>query len=129
MSAKIRTNVGRGNGNKIVSGDNLLNFLRILSPDVFVRAEKPIGDGPYFAGTLNGDYDIYYNPDYAATEFIMTYKGQSWWEAPYYVGTYLPLMSSQYLLYPDFHGEQGYLAMDAYSFEYPTMVVVGSITH
>lgn len=129
MSAKVRTNVGRGWGNKIITGDNMLNFLRILPQDVFVRAEKPIGDGPYFAGTLNGDYDIYYNPDYEVADFIMTYKGTSWWEAPYYVGTYLPLMNSSFLMYPDMHGEQGYLAMDAYSYEYPTMVVKGTIEH
>jgi len=128
MSTKVRNNVGRGFGNKIITGDNLLNFLRILPTTVFVRAPRPTGDGPYFAGVLNGDYDIYYNPDYPADEFIMSYKGDTWWEAPYYVGTYLPLMNSQYLLYPDMHGEQGYIAMEAFSYEYPTMVVKGGCT-
>jgi hypothetical protein len=128
MSAKVRNNIGRGWGNKIICGDDLINFLKILPNDVWKRADKPKGDGPYFAGTLNGDYDIYYNPDYPADEFLMTYKGDSWWEAPYYIGSYLPLMNSQYLLYPDMHGEQGYIAMEAYSYEYPAMVVKGTLT-
>lgn len=129
MSSKVRNNIGRGWGNKIICGDNLINFLKILPNDIWKRAEKPKGDGPYFAGTLNGDYDVYYNPDYPAESFIMTYKGESWWEAPYYIGSYLPLMNSQYLLYPDMHGEQGYIAMEAYSFEYPSMVVKGTIAN
>jgi hypothetical protein len=128
MSAKVRTNVGRGWGNKIIAGDDLINFLRVLPQNVFERAERPKADGPYFVGVLNGDYDVYYNPDYPAGEFLMTYKGESWWEAPYYIGSYLPLMNSQYLLYPDMHGEQGYISMEAFSYEYPAMVVKGSVT-
>lgn len=129
MSTKIRKNVGRGWGNKVVCGANMLNFLKVLPQDIWVRADRPVGDGPYFAGTLNGDYDVYYNPDLADEDFFMTYKGQSWWESPYYIGSYLPLMSSQYLLYPDMHGEQGYLAIEAYSLEYPNMVVTGTVVN
>jgi hypothetical protein len=128
MSSKIRKNVGRGWGNKIVCGDNMLNFLKVLSADEFVRAPKPKGDGPYYAGNINGDYDVYYNPDIPATGFMMLYKGETWWDAAYYVGTYLPLMNSQFLLYPDMHGEQGYIAMDSFSYEYPQMVVKGTIS-
>ncbi len=129
MSTKIRSNVGRGEGNRIICGSNLLNFLRVLGTDKFRRAPKPSGDGPYYAGNLNGDYEIYYNPDLAAADFFMTYKGDSWWQAAYYIGSYLPLMNSQYMLFPDMHGEQGYIGMDAFSLEYPNMIVTGTIEH
>jgi hypothetical protein len=105
----------------------MLNFLKVLPQTEFVRAERPSGDGPYFAGTLNSDFDVYFNPDLGDSDFFMTYKGQSWWEAPYYIGSYLPLMKSDYLLYPDMHGEQGYLGLEAYSLEYPNMVVKGTV--
>jgi hypothetical protein len=127
MSTKVRTNTGRGWGNKVVCGTNMLNFLKVLPQTEFVRAERPSGDGPYFAGTLNSDFDVYFNPDLGDSDFFMTYKGQSWWEAPYYIGSYLPLMKSDYLLYPDMHGEQGYLGLEAYSLEYPNMVVKGTV--
>jgi hypothetical protein len=127
MSNKIRDNVGHGGGNKIIAGNNFINFMRILDPETFRRSEKPKGNGPYYAGNLNGDYDIYHNPDYAATAFLVTYKGEAWWEAPYYIGSYLPLMNSQFLLYPDMHGEQGYIGMEAYRYEYPLMAVQGTI--
>lgn len=127
MNQKIRNNIGRGWGTKVVVGPDLLAQLDILDRTRFKRGTVPASDGPYYAGKLNDKYDIYYNPDLGDDEFFVTFKGTSWWEAPYYVGSYLPLMNSDYLLYPDFHAEQGYLALESYKLEYPKGIVKGTV--
>lgn len=127
MNEKIRTNIGRGWGVKVVCGNNLLAQLDILDGGRFQRGAVPASDGPYYAGKLNDKYDVYYNPDLPADKFFLTFKGTTWWEAPYYVGSYLPLMNSQFMLFPDMHAEQGYLALESYKLEYPKGIVVGTI--
>ena len=128
MSTQIRNNIGRGTGNKIITGDGFIEFVDMLGGDKWKPAPVPDGNGPYYAGKLFGKYDVYYNPDMSANTFMMTYRGNDWWSAPYYVGTYLPLMNSQFLVYPDMHGEQGFIAMDAYQYEFPKSVVKGTLT-
>jgi hypothetical protein len=128
MAGQVRTNVGRGTGNKIVTGGMLEEYLKVLTPQVWKRAVKPPSDGPCYLGKLNGDYDVYLDPDMPRDEFFMTYKGPQWWEAAYYMGTYLPLMKSKFMMFSDFHSEAGYLSMEAYEYEYPNMVVPGKLT-
>jgi hypothetical protein len=129
MSGKIYNNLGRGRGNIIVTGDRLIEELNAL-PETVWKPEPNTDSvrGPYKAGTLLKKYKVFHNPAMPENEFFMTFKGVDWWEAPYYVGIYLPMMSSKFMMFPDFHGEQGYISMEAHKYLFKLHVVKGSLT-
>ena len=130
MSTKIFNNLGRGRGNKIVTGDRLIEHLSVMPDSVWKPTNTGDGaKGPYKAGRLLGKYDVFHNMAYGRDDFIMTYKGNDWWEAPFYTGVYLPLMSSKFMMFPDMHGEQGYISMEANKFIFPQHVVKGTVTN
>lgn len=127
MSMQIYKNLGRGMGNKIVSGNDLMKVLRTLPSTIWEPIPNSDIKGPYKAGVLLGKYSVFHNPAYEEDEFMMTYRGESWWEASYYLGTYLPMMQSKFMMFPDMHGEQGYLAMEAHRYMFPQHTVKGSV--
>lgn len=128
MSMRLYKNLGRGKGNMIVAGDNFIQYVEILGERVWKRNATADERGPYFAGRLLDRYDVFHNPGMAADKFMMAYKGSQWHEAPFYLGSYLPVMASKYMLFPDMHGEQGYIAMDAPHYMYPKHVALGTVS-
>jgi hypothetical protein len=131
MSDKLYLNLGRGKGNFIVAGSDFTTYCSFLSGngDVFKPVPVSTVRGPHKLGKLLGKYDVYYNPAYTAGEFYMGYKGSDWWEAPYFIGSYLPMMASKFMMFPDMHGEQGFVSMEAHKYLFPQHVVKGTITN
>jgi len=128
MSAQIYKNLGRGEGNFLTIGSEFKAIIDTLPADVFKPTGGVIGRGPIKLGVLLGRYKVFYNPAYDADEFYMGFKGTDWWEAPMYVGSYLPLMASQFMMFPDMHGEQGFISMEATKYLFPQHVIKGTIT-
>ncbi len=127
MSMQLYKNLGRGKGNQIVAGDDFIQYVEILGERVWKRNPGADERGPYYAGRLLDRYDVFHNPAMASDKFMMAYKGSQWHEAPFYLGSYLPVMASKYMLFPDMHGEQGYISMDAPHYMYPKHVAIGSV--
>jgi hypothetical protein len=130
QSTQLFNNLGRGRANYIVTGSDLFNFFESLPNTIWAPSGQNDGSarGPFLAGTFMSKYKVYYNPAYPAAEYITGFKGKDWWEAPYYVGTYLPLMATKFMLFPDLHGEQGYISMDAHEYLFPKHVIKASVT-
>jgi len=127
MAMRLYKNLGRGKGNIIVCGADFIEYVEILGANVWARNAGADERGPYFAGRLLDRYDVYHNPGMDDAVFMMMYKGNEWYEAPFYLGTYLPVMASKYMLFPDMHGEQGFIAMDAPHYMYPKHVAKGTV--
>lgn len=127
MSMQCFKNLGRGKGNVVVSGGDLVEFLEAMPSTLWESAPQHDARGPYKVGRLLKKYDVYHNPATADDEFFLAYKGKDWWEAPYFLGSYLPLMATKFMLFPDLHGEQGYITMDAHKYLFPQHVIKGSV--
>lgn len=82
---------GRMEGNKIVVGLNFKNWLESLPSNFFTpkKAEDAFLQSPREIGTY-GTYQVFYDPELAADKFWMTYRGHEWYDAAYYLGTYMP---------------------------------------
>ena len=127
-SMALYKNLGRGKGNFIVAGANLIQICSMLPSSVWAPNASADERGPHFAGRLLGKYDVFHNPNYPDNAYIMGFKGRDWWEAPYYVGSYLPVMKSQFMMFPDMHGEEGFISMEARKFLFPSHVLRGTVT-
>lgn len=130
QSTRLFKNYGRGRGNFIATGSDLFNFFESMPDNIWAPSGQNDGSarGPYFAGTFMKKWKVYYNPAYTDNTYITGFKGKDWWESPYYIGSYLPLMATKFMMFPDLHGEQGYISMDAHDFSFPKHVINATVT-
>lgn len=83
---------GRMEGNRLVVGINLKNWLESLPVNFFKpeAQEDAYMLSPRKIGTY-GTYIVYYDPELADDAWWMTYRGAEWYDAAYYLGEYMPI--------------------------------------
>jgi len=129
MSTAIRGVYGRGTGTYVVGGSNLEALLRVIPNTYWAAIKNPdLRGGPYYAGRLVDTYDVYINYGYNPDDIVVGYKGKEWFDASYFVGSYLPIMAGEFMMFPDFKGQQGYFAVEALKNMFPHMCVRGLLT-
>jgi hypothetical protein len=63
--------------------------------------------GVYHAGTLNGRWEIFKDANYAASEYLVGYKGETMWETGYIYAPYVPIYTTPTVMLDDFMGRKG----------------------
>jgi hypothetical protein len=63
--------------------------------------------GVYHAGTLNGRWEIFKDANYAASEYLTGYKGETMWETGYIYAPYVPIYTTPTVMLDDFMGRKG----------------------
>jgi len=118
----VRTNSGRMEMNRIITGTTLKNFLETLPTTLFQPApENKAFDGPRELGTY-GSYKVYFDPALAAGEAYGTYRGPEWYDAAFYMGVYMPVVPTDAIALA-VTVRQSFVAMEAYKFHKKNCVI------
>lgn len=120
----IEINSGRIEGNRIVCGKNFKAFVESLPNTWFTPTANANNYGfssPREIGTF-GTFKVYYDPSRAANEAFMTYKGDEWYDAAYYLGEYMPIVPTEAIAL-GVTVRSSFVSMEAYKFHKKNCVV------
>jgi hypothetical protein len=125
----IEITSGRSEGNRIVCGKNFKTYLESLPNTLFkpVVTEASAFSGPREIGTY-GTFKVYYDPLRGDEEGFMTYRGNEWYDAAYYLGEYMPIVPTDAIAL-GVTVRSSFLAMEAYRFDKPNCVVKLKFTY
>lgn len=113
----------------IIVGKDAAIVLEGLGKDHFERAPKDDSIvGPYFAGTLEGKYRVYKNPNYPTNAILVGTKGPTFLECGYIYAPFLPLFATQLLVDEDIKAKRGFSTVYAKKVINPKMYVRINIT-
>lgn len=122
-SMKIANNTGRIEGNRIVCGSQFKNYLEAL-PEQWYKAvlDEDYGfQGPRKIGKF-GKYLVYYDNELPEAEAWMTYRGEKWYDAAFYLGVFMPMVPTD-AINLNIDVEQAFVDMNAYRYDKPQAVV------
>lgn len=126
VSNNIMMKTGRIEGNRLVVGTYLKGFLESLPNTFFQRwqAEKDYGfNGPRKIGSLvDGRYLVYFDDKLPADRGFMTYRGNEWYDAAFYMGVFLPVVPTD-AVNINIDVRQAFVEMTAYRYDKPQAVV------
>lgn len=126
IATKIEYASGRMEGNRIVCGRTFKNWCESLPSNMFTQTKQPEGfSSPREIGTL-GTFKVYFDQKRADNECFMTYRGDEWYDASYYMGVFLPLVPTD-AIGINVTIRQAFAAMEAYKFHKPNCVYQFSI--
>jgi hypothetical protein len=95
----------RATGTWIVCGLNVSSLIESLPG--FVPSPRPKGTrAVYKAGTLNGQWDIWKDPNYSANEYLIGYQGEAMWEVGYIFAPYILAFTTATIMLDDFIGRK-----------------------
>lgn len=124
----IELTSGRMEGNKIVCGRNFKSFCESL-PNTWWKPETDQKgfSAPRKIGTFAGFYDVYYDNTREATEAFMTYRGDEWYDAAYYLGEYMPIVPTDAIAL-GVKVRSSFVSMEAYRFDKKNCVLRLNVT-
>lgn len=67
----------RARGNFMIVGKKAADIIFSLGGERFKASGMQDPEGPYFAGVLDGQWRVYYNPYYPANKYVVGYKGDN----------------------------------------------------
>lgn len=106
---------GRMEGNRIVCGKNFKIFVESLPSTLFKPEPVPTGfSGPRHIGDY-GTFKVYYDPFRADTEAMMTYRGSEWYDAVYYLGSFMPIVPTDAIAL-GVNVREAFCSMEAYKY-------------
>jgi len=113
---------GRMEGNRIVVGQAFKAWLETLPTNYFTPAKKDTAafSGPRELGEF-GTFKIYYDPFRGSDEGFMTYRGENWYDASYYLGEYMPIVPTDAIAL-GVTVRSSFVSMEAYKFDKPNCV-------
>lgn len=113
---------GRMEGNRIVCGQNFKSWLESLPTNIFTPKKSETGafSGPREIGEF-GTFKVYYDPFRAASEAFMTYRGENWYDATYYLGEYMPIVPTDAIAL-GVTVRSSFVSMEAYKYDKPSCV-------
>lgn len=119
----IAENTGRMYGNRLVVGRDFRSWLESL-PNIYWE-QDPKGDPGYESprklGTF-GPYEVFYDPHQANDKGFMTYRGEFWADAAYYLGEFMPVVPTDAVtLGTDVRS--AFCSMEAHKYHKPNAVV------
>jgi len=96
----------RALGTWIIAGLNVTNLIESLPG--FVPSPRPKGTrAVYKAGVLNGQWDIWKDPNYGVNNYLMGYQGDAMWEVGYIFAPYILAYTTATIMLDDFVGRKG----------------------
>lgn len=96
----------RATGTWIIGGMQVLNLIESLPG--FVRSPRPRGTrAVYKAGVLNGQWDVWKDPNFGSTSYTMGYQGDAMWEVGYIFAPYILAFTTATIMLDDFIGRKG----------------------
>lgn len=98
----------RVRGNWVVVGKTGADILKFIGAPRFISAGDSTSVGPHFAGTLDNEMKVYYNPFFGDNQFMVGYKGGTLVDAGKIIAPYLPFFSTQIAMLEDFVGRRGF---------------------
>lgn len=118
-----RTNLARPN--KLVVGSIVAEYIKMLDGFRGDRTDDTVG--PYKLGTIDGQFDVYVNPQYDPIEWVMACKSTDIRRCSALFGEYMPLTETAPIVLADQTVQQGYATMYAKKVVNPATVVTGKI--
>jgi hypothetical protein len=123
VSQLVINATGRVEGNTLVVGGNFKAWLESL-PNTFytqVDSGKDTGfQGPRRIGTI-GRYAVFYDDQLPMDGGWMSYKGSEWYDAPYYLGVFMPITPTD-AVNLNVRIEQAFVAMEGHKYDKPNSV-------
>lgn len=123
VSQLVMNASGRIEGNTLVVGGNFKAWLESL-PDIYYKQEDSGKDtgfqGPRKIGKI-GRFAVFYDDKLAADEGWMSYKGSEWYDAPYYLGIFMPITPTDAVNLRT-NIEQAFVSMEGHRYDKPTTV-------
>lgn len=105
-SNTIFSNTQRATGTWIVCGLNVASLIESLPG--FVPSPRPRGTrAVYKAGVLNGQWDIWKDPNFSANQTLMGYQGDAMWEVGFIFAPYILAFTTATIMLDDFVGRKG----------------------
>lgn len=96
----------RAIGTWIIAGLNVTNLIESLPG--FVPSPRPRGTrAVYKAGVLNGQWDVWKDPNYGINDFLMGYQGDAMWEVGFIFAPYILAFTTATIMLDDFIGRKG----------------------
>lgn len=127
VGMKILQASGRLEGNKLVVGANLKSWLESLPSNFFNPAitEDAFLLSPRVIGTY-GTYQVFYDPQLADNAWWMTYRGNEFYDAAYYLGEYMPIVPTDAIAL-GVTVRSSFVSMEAYRYDKPNCVIGGKV--
>ena len=126
-AALIKQSTRKYLGNRVIAGFNASVVIRAL--DNFKAAASYNNVGPSVMGTIDKDFTVLMNPYAHEDAYVVLYKGENPYDTAYVYGTYMPIVSSQFIMDSTLLGHQGYATSYGKRLVNPKYVVKGTITH
>lgn len=105
--SSIYNDTKRVRGNWVVCGKNAQDLLTIVGAPRFVGSGATSA-GPYFAGTIDNQIKVYFDPFLGENDFLVGYKGDSLLDAGFIYAPYLMFYATDLVMLDDFMGRRGF---------------------
>lgn len=127
VASSIELVSGRMEGNRIVCGLNFKNWLESLPNTMFKAVEAPNAFlGPREIGTWS-TFKVYYDYEMPADKYMMTYRGNEWYDAVYYLGEYMPVVPTDAIAL-GVTVRESFVSMESYFYQKKSCVYKGTIS-
>lgn len=113
---------GRMEGNRIVVGQDFKAWVETLPTNYFTPAKNDTAafSGPRELGDF-GTFKLFYDPMRGKDEGFMTYRGENWYDASYYLGEYMPIVPTDAIAL-GVTVRSSFVSMEAYKYDKPSCV-------
>lgn len=115
-------------GNWCVVGKKGLDILNSVGRPRFEPNYVVSPNGPYVAGVLDNKMKVICSPYINSNEYIVGFKGDTFVDAGFVLGDYLPIASTDFIMLDDFVGRKGFVSYYGTRMLNPNMYVRGTIT-
>ena len=113
---------GRMEGNRLVVGASFKAFLESLPNNWYQPvSQENAFSGPREIGTFATNIKVFYDPTMKFDEAFMTYRGSEWYDAAYYMGTFVPIVPTDAIALA-VTIRQSFCSMEAYKYHKPNCV-------
>jgi hypothetical protein len=122
LANKVELASGRMEGNRIVVGQDFKAWCESMPSNIFkpTKNDASAFSGPREIGELS-TFKIYYDPMRGADEGMMTYRGNEWYDATYYLGEYMPIVPTDAIAL-GVTVRESFVSMEAYKYDKPSCV-------
>lgn len=114
-------------GNWVVVGKEGLDTIMSVGRPRFEPTGLSNLNGPTVVGTLDNAMKVIFSPYVKRNEFLIGYKGNSYVDAGFVVGDYLPVASTDFITLDDFVARKGFVSIWGSKMVNPNMYVKGTI--
>lgn len=116
----------RVRGNWVVCGKKAQDLLNMVGAPRFAGTGST-GAGPYYAGKLDGQIDVFFDPFLGENDYLIGYKGDTLIDTGFIFAPYLMFYNTELVMMDDFLGRRGYATSYGKRMIEPNLYVRGSI--